>query len=36
MLEKAVGAGYGDADNSAIFLAYDRPLRRRVVGDPEP
>jgi hypothetical protein len=24
MLEKAVGAGYGDADNSAIFLAYDR------------
>ena len=25
MLEMAVGAGYGDADNSAIFLAYDRP-----------
>ncbi len=24
MLEMAVGAGYGDADNSAIFLAYDR------------
>ena len=25
MLERAVGAGYGDADNSAIFLAYDPP-----------
>ncbi|MEJ7638549.1 MAG: NAD(P)-dependent oxidoreductase, partial [Singulisphaera sp.] len=25
MLEAAVGAGHGDADNSAIFLAYDRP-----------
>ena len=25
MLEAAVGAGYGDADNSAIFLAYDVP-----------
>jgi hypothetical protein len=25
MLEKVVDAGYGEADNSAIFLAYDRP-----------
>ena len=25
MLEAAVDAGYGEADNSAIFMAYDRP-----------